>query len=175
MVTGSDIQLVEARRWLVDLFEGNADAVFNVAYRVTWNVADAQDVVQESFVSAFLHRADLRDPTRTRPWLLSIAYRHALMLLRARREAPLDPASFDGGVEPGPDPADMVVRDERAAVVRRSLARLSDDLRAAVILRDAEGLALRNVAEILGIGLSATKMRVARAREQLRTDLEGVL
>jgi RNA polymerase sigma-70 factor (ECF subfamily) len=97
------------------------------------------------------------------------------MLLRARRETPTDPVSLDSRADRGADPLDTVLREERAVLVRRAIDRLTDDLRAAVVLRDAEGLQLRDVAEILGIGLSATKMRVARAREQLRTELEGVL
>ena len=63
-MTASDVRLVEAQRWLVDLFERHVEAVFHVAYRVTWNAADAEDVVQESFVRAFLHREDLRDRQR---------------------------------------------------------------------------------------------------------------
>lgn len=175
MATTSGARLVEAQRWLVDLFERNADAVFNVAYRVTWNAADAEDVLQDSFVRAFLHHEDLRDRTRARPWLLSIAYRQSLMLLRARRDAPMDPVSIECPADRGADPVDAVLDEERAVLVRRAIGRLSDELRAAVILRDAEGLQLRETAEILGIGLSATKMRVARAREQLRRDLRGVL
>jgi RNA polymerase sigma-70 factor (ECF subfamily) len=171
----SDVGLVEAQQWLVDLFECNADAVFNLAYRVTSNTADAEDVVQESFVRAFLRREDLRDRTRARPWLLSIAFRQSLMLLRARRDVPTDPVSLESRADQGTDPVDAALRKERAVLVRQAIGRLTDDLRAAVVLRDVEGLQLRDVAEILGIGLSATKMRIARAREQLRTELEGVL
>jgi len=172
--TGSE-RLAESERWLVELFEHHADAVFNVAYRVTWSAADAEDVLQESFVQAFLHRADLRDPARARPWVLSIAYRQALMCCRARRESPTDPSLLDPRPDRAGDPLDAVVNGERAGMVREAIGRLSEDLRAAVVLRDAEGLPLREVAEILGIGLSATKMRVARAREQLRAALGEVL
>jgi len=174
-MTASDVRLVEAQRWLVDLFERHVEAVFHVAYRVTWNAADAEDVVQESFVRAFLHREDLRDPQRARSWLLAIAYRQALMLLRARKDSPADPASLETDPDRGADPLEAVLHQERAALVRRAIDGLTDDLRAAVVLRDAAGLPLRDVEQILGIGLSATKMRVARAREQLRTELEGVL
>lgn len=168
-------QLGSAQRWLVELFESHADAVFNVAYRVTWNAADAEDVVQESFVSAFVHREDLRDRSKARPWLLAIAYRRSLMLLRGRRSYPAEPISFERHTGPSADPIDVVVQNELGAVVRQAIGRLPERLRAAITLRDAEGLSLQEVAEILDIGLSAAKMRVARGREQLRIELEGVL
>jgi RNA polymerase sigma-70 factor (ECF subfamily) len=175
MKTTGGAHLDEAQQWLVDLFESHADAVFNVAYRVTWNTADAEDVVQESFVRAFVRQQDLLHRDRARPWLLAIAYRQSLMLLRTRRGAPAERASFEQRAGGGPDPLDDVVRHEQRVLVRQALGRLPEGLRSAITLRDAEGLQLHEVAEILDIGLSATKMRVARAREQLRTDLEGVL
>jgi RNA polymerase sigma-70 factor (ECF subfamily) len=175
MTAATGPHAVDARQWLRVLFEQNADAVYNVAFRITWSAADAEDVVQETFVKAFVKRSELRDQARVRPWLLSIAYRQALAVLRARREAPVDPVGLDGPAADGEGLDPVVLRAERAALVRQAIDRLSDDLRAAVVLRDAEGLPLREVADVLGIGLSAAKMRVARAREQLRADLQGVL
>ena len=158
---------------LVELFEANVDAAFNVAYRIVWNRADAQDVVQEAFIKAARGLDQLRDPGKARSWLLRITYREALMVLRARRDVPTDPVVLRdrAGLLAGPE--DQVVQRELADVIRAAIDHLPETLRTAFVLRDVEELPMAEVAEVLDIGLSATKMRVARAREQLRTALTG--
>jgi len=164
----------EADRWLTGLFEANVGAAFNVAYRITWSRADALDVVQDAFIKAMRMSDQLREPTKARSWLLSITYREALSLLRSRRETATDPSDLDGLSGRAEDPADVVARRELAALIDAAIMRLAEPLRTAFVLRDVEELPIAEVAEILGIGLSASKMRVARAREQLRVALEGV-
>ena len=163
----------ESDRWVTELFEANAGAAFNVAYRITWSRADALDVVQDAFIKAMRKADQLREPTKARSWLLSITYREALSLLRSRRETATDPSDFDGLSGRAEDPADVVARRELAAFIDAAIMRLAEPLRTAFVLRDVEELPIAEVAEILGIGLSASKMRVARAREQLRVALEG--
>jgi DNA-directed RNA polymerase specialized sigma24 family protein len=100
--------------WLVELFQANVSAAFNVAYRLVWNRADAQDVVQTSFIKATRSISQLRDASRARGWLLSITYREALMALRSRRDLPTDPFALPerrSAADPrGPVPAARVGR-----------------------------------------------------------------
>ncbi|MFV1991020.1 MAG: RNA polymerase sigma factor, partial [Acidimicrobiales bacterium] len=109
-----------------------------------------------------------------RAWLYRIAYREAIAVLRRRRDTPFDPADL-------PEQADLAtpesefVANELAAVLAGAIERLPMSLRAAFVLRDVEGLSMADVAFTLDIGQSAAKMRVHRARTQLRTDLEDVL
>lgn len=159
--------------WLVEMFETNADSVFNVAYRIVWNRADAQDVVQNTFIKALQRFDQLRDPAKARGWLLAVSYREALIVLRRRRDVPTDPFEMPGSVSAIGDPATAVLDGELAAVMRAAIDKLPDRLRAAFVLRDVEEMAMSDVADILGIGLSAAKMRVGRAREQLRVELTG--
>lgn len=159
--------------WLVELFEANVDAAFSVAYRLVWNRADAQDVVQNAFVKAAHGREQLRDASKARSWLLSITYREALMVLRARRDVPTDPIDLPEHATARLDPADLVVQHELAGVIRAAIDRLPEALRTAFVLRDVEELPMGDVAEVLEIGMSAAKMRVARARESLRIALTG--
>jgi RNA polymerase sigma-70 factor (ECF subfamily) len=159
--------------WLVELFEANVDAAFSVAYRLVWNRADAQDVVQNAFVKAAHGREQLRDASKARSWLLSITYREALMVLRARRDVPTDPIDLPEHATARLDPADLVVQHELAGVMRAAIDRLPEALRTAFVLRDVEELPIGDVAEVLEIGMSAAKMRVARARECLRIALTG--
>ena len=158
-------------QWLLVVLEANINAAFHVAYRVTWNRADAQDVVQEAFIKALLRVDQLREPVRARSWLLSITYREALMNIRARRDVPTDPAGFEALPGRLGDPADAVLVSELASEINTAIGRLPELLRMAFVLRDVEELPIAQVADILGVSISASKMRVSRAREQLRIDL----
>ncbi len=157
----------------MELFQANADAAFNVAYRLVWNRADAEDVVQSSFVKAARGLGQLRDPDKARSWLLSITYREALAVLRTHRDIATDPAVLRDTVGVGPGPEDLAVQQELAVMIQAAIDGLPTTLRTAFVLRDVEEVPMANVAEILGIGISAAKMRVARAREVLRITLMG--
>ncbi|MGB8860076.1 MAG: sigma-70 family RNA polymerase sigma factor [Ilumatobacteraceae bacterium] len=161
------------RSWLSALFEQTVEGAYNVAYRIVWSHADAMDVVQSAFVNAARHHGQLRDPSRSRSWLLGIAYREALMVLRSRRDSPTDPAELPERTLSGADPADASVQLELARLLDEAIGGLPDSLRVAFVLRDVEELPMRDVAQVLDIGESAAKMRVARARESLRIALDG--
>jgi RNA polymerase sigma-70 factor (ECF subfamily) len=163
----------EVRDWLVELFHQTVEAAYNVAYRIVWNHADALDVVQNAFVGAARHHSQLRDPSKARSWLLGIAYREALQVLRGRRDVPTDPVDLAQLATADGDPLDGVVRAELAVLLADAIRRLPDALRLAFVLRDVEELPMLEVAQVLNIGPSAAKMRVARAREQLRVELTG--
>jgi RNA polymerase sigma-70 factor (ECF subfamily) len=158
---------------LVQLFQANIDAAFNVAFRLVWNRADAQDVVQSAFIKAARGVDELRDGSKARSWLLSITYREALMVLRSRRDLPTDPFALPERAGRQSDPEDLVLQAELADAINASIDQLPQLLRAAFVLRDVEELPIAEVAEVLDIGVSAAKMRVARARELLRASLAG--
>ncbi len=159
--------------WLVELFQANGDAAFNVAFRLVWNRSDAEDVVQSSFVKAARSLGQLRDPDKARSWLLSITYRESLAVLRRRRDIVTDPVVLRETVGLGPGPEELAVQKELADAIRVAIDGLPTTLRTAFVLRDVEEVPMAAVAEILGIGNSAAKMRVARAREMLRVSLIG--
>jgi RNA polymerase sigma-70 factor (ECF subfamily) len=159
---------------VTELFELHADSVFHVAWRIVWSAPDAEDVTQATFVRAFTRLDQLREPGRERPWLLQIAYHGALEVLRRRRDVPTDPHELPE--RPTSEDTERIA-DRRAtvALLQSAIDELPGSLRIAFVLRDVEGLSTHEVADTLGIGESAAKMRVARAREQLRMALEGVL
>lgn len=159
--------------WVEELFRAHVDGVFNVAFRVLWNRADAEDVVQATFVKAFVRIDQLRDPGKARGWLLQVAYRESIGVLRHRRDVPVDPTDLPIAVCDDPTPADLAAASVVAVELSRALQRLSPDERIAVILRDVEDLPMRGVAEVLGVGVSAAKMRVHRGRQRLRVLLDG--
>ncbi len=159
--------------WLASMFEANVDAAFNVAYRILWSTADAQDVVQTAFVRAAGNIHQLRDPDRVRSWLLSITYRESLTVVRGRRDVLTDPVDLERVAAGSPGPEDIVLDRDRARLIDDAIRALPIRLRIAFVLRDVEELPMAEVASVLGIGESAAKMRVARAREALRRGLEG--
>ncbi len=169
-VAESDLVL---RKRVEALFVAHVEAVFNVAYRVLWNRADAEDVVQATFLKAFTRLDQLRDSSRVRPWLLQVAYREAITVVRRRRETPTDPEALPESAATALGPEDTSVLSELAAELSKALQSLDADERMAVVLRDVEQLPMREVAEVLGIGLSAAKMRVHRGRQSLRVKLEA--
>lgn len=174
-VSSSPTEQIERR--VEALFVAHVESVFNVAYRIVWNRSDAEDVVQATFIKAFTRLDQVRDTSKTRSWLLQVAYREAIAVTRRRRDLPTDPDDMRHQVSSTPGPDDLAVAASVAAELSRALQRLEPQERVAVTLRDVEGLPMREVAEVLGLGLSAAKMRVHRGRNRLRTYLSesGVL
>jgi RNA polymerase sigma-70 factor, ECF subfamily len=148
-----------------------ADRVYGVALRITASPADADDVLQETFLRAFEQQSGFRGDASWATWLYRIAVNASLQLLRARR--PSEPLEDTAGevVHVGDwaqDVARQVELGELRDVLEQGLARLPGDYRAAVVLRDVEGLTTAEVAQVLQIGEPAVKSRLHRGRVLLR-------
>lgn len=168
--TTNKLSLLEA------LFEEHVGAVYNVAFRVLFSNADAEDAVQQTFIKAYTKLDDLRKPGSARAWLLQIAYREAIGIIRRNKELTLDPDKInDHDTLTSPDPIDAVVAQTTSEIVAQALASMKEDERIAVVLRDIEDLPMNQVAEVLEVGLSAAKMRVHRGRQYLRVHLQREL
>jgi RNA polymerase sigma-70 factor (ECF subfamily) len=167
-------------RALAALYDRYSGPLYAVAYRITGERADAEEVVLESFMQAW------RDATRFRSekgsvaaWLTMICRSRALDLVRARgrRSRVVDSAvSADptttpamGGVDP--TPSEMVSDRERAQRVTEALATLSPPQRQAIELAYYEGLSQSEMAERLGEPLGTIKTRVRQAMQKLRDAL----
>lgn len=149
----------------VDAFEElvrrHQASVYRVALRILGSSADAQDAVQETFVRAWRALPHFRHESTISTWLYRIVTRRALHTIAARRTTQtLD----DVELETGPDPAHTAERHERLRAVTHAIANLPPEQRAALVLREFEGLSYQEVADILGAGLPAIKTRIHRAR-----------
>lgn len=158
--------------------------VFRLAYRMTGNEQDAEDVVQETFLRAFrhLHRWDARSSFGT--WIYRIASNYSLDLLRARkRHATASPPSanpedrdtmqtlpFDG---PGPDRLHFSSEVQRQ--VASTLETCSDMERTAFVLRHFEGHSIEEIGVALGVSANSTKQSIFRAVHKLRRALEPLV
>jgi RNA polymerase sigma-70 factor (ECF subfamily) len=158
---------------LVEPYERGLRAV---AYRVLGNRDLMDDALQEAYLKAFRALPSFRGDARVASWLYRIVYNSCLDQLRRarlRRHAPLEATGERS--DPGPDPAEVATRRHDLAA---ALASLPPDMRAAVLLVDAEGMDYREAAEILGISRGTVASRLNRARAHLRRALgdgtEGV-
>jgi RNA polymerase sigma-70 factor, ECF subfamily len=155
--------------------------VRRLALRLMRDEAEAEDVVQETFLRAFkgIHEFDGRSQLRT--WLYRIAYNTALMHHRRTRpevvpiDEVADPAEgaivpralFDWCCLPEPEVAEAEVRAELASAIRAMPA----TLRAAFVMRELDGLSTEATAEALGVSQDVVKTRLRRGRLWLRTRL----
>lgn len=162
------------------LVERHSARLFQLAYRMTGNEQDAEDIVQESFLKAFrgLNRYD--DRAEFGAWLRRVASNTAIDLIRKRQRlkatvavptlADEDRELEIRSNEPSPD--DRALNAETIATVERAMADLSKTERAAFVLRHFEGRSIGEISRLLGSGESATKQSVFRAVQKMRKALE---
>jgi RNA polymerase sigma-70 factor (ECF subfamily) len=153
-----------------------------VARRFLPREADAEDALQDAFVSVYRSVGSFQGGSRLSTWLHRVTVNAALMRIRARSRRPdmtADDSGMDGlgAVRAGSGwtltAAEALQRTEVRDGVRAGLARLPDEVRAVVRLRDIEGLDLREIGALLDIGLSTVKARLHRGRLALRTFLDA--
>ena len=161
--------------------------VYTLALRIVRHAQDAEEVVQQTFLSVVEHLEGFRGQSSFYTWLTRIATNHALALLRKRATRftlPLDTQGGDDG-EPGPPHPDYIAvwretpdqvasRRETRRLVDEALDKLGDKYRIVFLLRDIEGLSTRETAETLGITPENVKVRLLRARLMLRERLTRV-
>jgi len=152
------------------------DRLFTAMVSIVGSTDEAEDVVQEAFIQAYIKLDTFQMNSRFFTWLYRIAFNYALSRRRKNRnQVSLDQTRETTGNDPtdhreGPD-ANMV-RDESVLQVRRAMERLSDDHRMILVLREMQGMSYEHIAEILEIEIGTVRSRLNRARSQLKTNLE---
>jgi RNA polymerase sigma-70 factor (ECF subfamily) len=155
-----------------------------VARRMLRSEEDANDAVQDAFLSAFRALPEFAGDSRLSTWLHRIAVNACLMKLRTRRrkpEGPIDellPTFHEDGHATNPavawreDAETMLGRERTRSLVREAIDRLPESHRTILVLRDVEELDTEETARLLGLSTSAVKTRLHRARQALRTLLD---
>ena len=162
------------------IVEEHTNLVYGVAYRMMGNAQDAEDVTQETFLSAFRHWESFRGGSSVGTWLYRIAVNACLMRLRKEkraRAARVDPGYADADVldwapDPSGTPEEHAINSELREEMVKALAALPSDLRAAVVLRDVQGMSNSEAADILGVSVPSVKSKLHRGRVVLRKRLE---
>jgi RNA polymerase sigma-70 factor (ECF subfamily) len=150
-------------------------AVYRVAYGLTRNAADADDLAQETFVRAWRALDRFRPDEPLYPWLSRIAINLSYSLFRRRKRRP--ETSIEPLIEAGrqwagqEDPERDVVERERDAKIAESFSELKEDHRAVLVLRVVEGLSYEEIARTLHVPVGTVMSRLSRARSELRAGL----
>ena len=182
----TDAALVaEARNGENDAFRVLVDrhsrSLFGLAYRMTGNQLDAEDVVQESFFKAYRQLGGFDQRASFGTWLYRIAVNCSLDLVRARtRRSERQPGGEDDDrvaalPSPDPGPERTALSGELRARLAEAMDRLSSVERCAFVLRHFEGMRIEEVSRVLGCQPNAAKHSVFRAVQKLRRALEPAM
>ncbi|RYE90772.1 MAG: RNA polymerase sigma factor [Cytophagaceae bacterium] len=161
------------RQAQAELYRRYSKAMFNVALRITSDYAEAEDVLQESFLSAFRELSGYKGDSSFGAWLKRIVVNKSINCLRQRRLQLVPLEDFHHDAAP-PEAAVPHSRDEeddmqyRADVLRRCIQELPDGYRIVLSLYLLEGYDHLEIAGILGITESTSKSQYSRARTRLR-------
>src|ERR1051326_2671093 len=182
----SDLQLVQrAKAGDLDAFEVLTHRyerrVYSIAMRMLRQEQDAEDVTQQTFINAIEHLAGFRGEASFATWLLRIAAHAALKVIRKRKG--LETVSLESAAESGNElghiphpeyiadwrqsPDELVHKNEVRRLLDEALAGLDEKHRLVFLLRDVEGLSVKETAQALRLTETNTKVRVPRARLQL--------
>ena len=157
----------------MELYERHRDPVFRFAYRLSGSVEGAEDITHDCFLSLIKKPANFQ-PGRAslRTYLMSAARNLWLKELRtSTREFAVDERESDRFVSFDREPLDRVLDDELSQKVQQAVSDLPPLQKEALVLFEYEGMALSEIAEMIGTDVGAIKSRLHRARERLRTVL----
>lgn len=154
------------------------DRLFSSMLGVTGSAEEAEDVVQDALVRAFLKLDSFQQNSQFFTWLYRIAFNVALSRHRKKRSRiSIDQNREATGAEPVDDsesPDEPMQRRERVELVQRALSQLTDQHRAILILREMDECSYEEIAEILDISIGTVRSRISRARGQLKLALESM-
>lgn len=163
---------------LVDAYSA---PIYRLGLKMLGNPQDAEDVLQNTFLNALTHLADFEGRSSLSTWLYRIASNEALMLLRRKKntvnlddfqpedaeETPLPEVFVDWSALP----EDELLNGESKGALDAAVASLPESLRMVFLLRDIEGLSIKETADILNLTETNVKTRLLRARMSLREQL----
>ena len=160
------------------------DALYSAALRMTRNPADAEDLVQETYLRAYRGFGGFQEGTNLKAWLYKILTNTFINIYRAKKRRP-DEVDFDdaedfflfrrlGGLEAavaGRTPESEVLEAMPEQVVKDAIEALPEQFRVAVLLADVEGFSYKEIAEITEVPIGTVMSRLHRGRKQLQARL----
>ena len=179
LVSGLQAGDEHAYEQLIERFQ---NPVYNLAYRLLNDQADASDVAQEVFLKIFRNVGNFRGDSSLRTWVYRIAvnesHNRRRWLFRHRRgETGIDETFEDSDsrekplMDSGETPFDFTVNREARILLEEALASINPVFRAALVLREIEDMSYDEIADILEVSIGTVKSRIVRGREALRRNL----
>ena len=162
-----------------ELCRRHSRQIFQRVLRITGNISDAEDALQEAFLKAYVHIGGFEGRSAFSSWLTRIAINSALMLLRKKRSHPMcsfesdpdiDDFNLSEPVETSRSPEESCIQNALENELAKAIRYLSPCLRVVIELR-CQDASMAQIAKMVGISESAVKSRLARARLQIRKRL----
>jgi RNA polymerase sigma-70 factor (ECF subfamily) len=162
-----------------ELWRRYSSSTFRLVYRITKNQDDAEDVVQDAWMKAYVHLETFNGNSRFSTWLTRIAINSALMILRRKRAHPENAMEFTDGetwqkweiADRSQDIEGEYEQHCRAERIRQAISGLRPSLRSVVEIYHFNEISVHETANIAGISIAAAKSRLLRARAILRKAL----
>ena len=155
--------------------------VYNVALRMMNHSEDAKDISQEVFLKAYRSLVNFDERSAFSTWLYRITHNTCIDEMRKRKgkqsysleeELENEEGSMQRQIaDEGDTPEESLLRQEQKSEILQALDTLSEEHKAAIILRDVKGLSYEEIAEILELSLGTVKSRISRARNQLKIEI----
>jgi len=170
----------DAYRLLVEKYQSRA---LGIALEIVKSREDAEDIVQESFVKAYLSLGEFRNQSAFYTWLYRIVYNMAIDFKRKVSRRGGEALAYEEGDEGGVldhhgerfvSPHEAVVQKEQRARMERVLAQLTPEHRAVVVLREVEGLSYDEIARVVGVSKGTVMSRLHYARKNMQEALRDV-
>ena len=162
----------QARDAFAALLQPHLEKLYRLAYRLTSNVPDAEDLVQDVVLKLYERRDELTSIRELAPWLGRVLYNQFIDDKRRYGRQPLKLVEASAGVDEQPgtgtDPLAATLTADMAKSLSAALARLGEDHRVVVLLHDSEGYKLKEIQELTGVPIGTLKSRLHRGRERLR-------
>jgi RNA polymerase sigma-70 factor (ECF subfamily) len=187
--TASESQLVASAQHgepaaYAELCRRYREKVFRTVLKIVRNADDAEDVLQDAWMRAFIHIRSFDGRASFSTWMIRIAINSALAVLRKRRKQ--KEFSLDDSVDPdnprlmqmrelSSNPEERCIETERQRLVRQAIRRLPSKLRAAIEIRESQDGSMHELAMVAGVPVPTMKSRLQRARLKLREPLRRVL
>ncbi|HSB01703.1 MAG TPA: sigma-70 family RNA polymerase sigma factor, partial [Anaerolineales bacterium] len=165
---------------LVDVY---SSPIYRLGLRMLGNPQDAEDILQDTFLNVLTHIAEFEGRSSLATWLYRIAANEALMLLR-RKKPEVSIEDFEAGdeaedlkptqfVDWSALPEDQLLSDEGKRILDQTIETLPETMRIVFLLRDVEGLSIKETSEALNLTETNVKTRLLRARLFLREQLSA--
>ena len=159
----------------LELWTRHSDRVFKTAYGITGRREDAEDAIQDAWMNAYLHLNTFDGRAKFVTWLTRIAINSSLMILRRRRSHPETSMEITVGdtwqrwdiADRAKNGEELYAKHERVERLRREICCLRPALRIVAEIHQSNDSSIKEVAELAGLSVAATKSRLVRARKTL--------